>query len=91
MDKSVRVPEEVLVQAVADGESVILDMKTEHYFGLNEVGASIWSAVTAGPTVRAAVDQLLMRYDVERSVLLRDVADLLDRLLQMGLLEFADS
>jgi len=47
------------------GEAVILDMKSGIYYGLNPVGARIWSLIQEPRTVSAVLDMLLEQYDVE--------------------------
>ena len=84
----VRIPEDVLVSDL-DGESVILNLKTESYFGLDEVGARMWAAVTTADSIEAGVTALTAEFDVEPSELRKDLSELLDTLLEHGLLELA--
>ena len=76
--------EDVLFQEVG-GELVLLDMASENYFGLDEVGARIWSLLGEGKSLGAVLEILQQEYDVEPDVLERDVSDLLDQLLKSGL------
>jgi len=82
----VQVPEDVLLSEL-DGESVILNLKTETYFGLDEVGTRMWSALTTADSVQAAFDVLSEEYDVEPERLREDLSVLLDKLFEHGLLE----
>ena len=43
---TVSVPDGVMIREL-DGEAVILNVNTEHYFGLDEVGTRIWMVLTA--------------------------------------------
>ena len=70
-----------------EGESVILDLDSEKYFGLDEVGTHMWQLVTAAETIQSAFDTLLNEYDVEPDELRDDLAQLLDSLLDRGLIE----
>ncbi|MEZ5165231.1 MAG: PqqD family protein [Acidimicrobiales bacterium] len=38
-------PPDVMATELPDGESVLLDLKTEAYFGLNELGTAVWSVL----------------------------------------------
>ena len=49
------ISEEVLSQEV-NGETVLLDLEGEAYFGLNEVGTRIWQLLQAEPTVVETLD-----------------------------------
>ena len=44
------ISDEVLSQEV-NGETLLLDLEGESYFGLNEVGTRIWQLLQAAPTV----------------------------------------
>ena len=69
---SVNVPDGVLVQEL-QGESVLLNVNTENYYGLDEVGARVWLVFSEAPTIADAIDTLLEEYEVERATLERDV------------------
>lgn len=84
-DEQFSIPEEVLFQAVND-EAVLLDLASEHYFGLDEVGARIWMLLADRKPAGQIVEELLLDYDVDRAELEGDVNDLLERLLEAGLI-----
>lgn len=77
---------DVLFQEVA-GEMVLLDLATEEYFGLDEIGARIWQAIDGGEPFETAMQQILDKFEVGREQLEQDVAALLDQLVQAGLLK----
>jgi hypothetical protein len=81
-----RLSMEVLSQEVA-GETVVLDLDSECYFGLDEVGTRVWNMLRQGVTFEAIIDRLLEEYDVEREELERDVRGLLRQLLESGLVQ----
>jgi hypothetical protein len=85
-DKRVRVPDDVLVSDL-DGESVILNLKTESYFGLDKVGVRMWAAVTSAESIQAAFEQLADEFDVDPTQLREDLIETIDNLLELGLLE----
>jgi len=86
----VTVPGHVLVRFL-DKESVLLNIETERYFGLDETGTRMWQIVTAAPSVDAAYLQLLDEYDVEAELLRSNLTDLLSRLVENGLLQVTSS
>ena len=79
-----RVSDRVLARQ-AGGETVLLDLRSEEYFGLDGVGSRFWQLVAEGATFGAAVDALLGEYEVPRGVLARDLDDLVRSLLERGL------
>lgn len=79
---------EVLSQEVS-GETVLLDLDGESYFGLNEVGTRIWQLLQSEITVCALLDTLADEYDVCREQLESDVDQLLGKLSAAGLVKLA--
>jgi hypothetical protein len=69
-----------------DQESVLLNLNTEKYFGLDPVGTRMWQVVTAAPTIDAAYVQLLEEYDVDPDTLRSNLSDLLGHLIENGLI-----
>lgn len=84
----ITVAPDVLVQEL-DGESVILNLKTERYFGLDDVGTRIFTAVTTSSSIDKAYESLLGEYDVDRTLLRKDIEELLEKLLGNGLVEIS--
>ena len=79
---------EVLSQEV-NGETVLLDLEGECYFGLNEVGTRIWQLLQGKISLGEALDTLSDEYDVSREQLECDVGALLDKLAEAGLVTLA--
>lgn len=67
------------------GESVLLDLKEEQYYGLDEVGTRFWALLEEGKSMAEVTATLLEEYDVTEIALRRDLAALLDDLLEAGL------
>ena len=84
------VPTHVLIRFL-DNESVLLNIETERYFGLDETGTRMWQLVTAAPKIEVAYQQLLDEYDVEAGLLRSNLTELLERLVENGLLEITPS
>jgi hypothetical protein len=78
------ISKEVLSQEV-NGETVLLDLEGETYFGLNDVGTRIWQLLKSGQTVAQALSTLSDEYDVSREQLESDVSELLAKLTEAGL------
>ena len=78
--------ESVFAQEV-DGEMVLLDMNSENYFGLDEVGTAIWQAMQEKEMLQEVYDVMLEQYDVEPEVLERDLLDFAQKLSESGLIE----
>ncbi|HSL81211.1 MAG TPA: PqqD family protein [Thermoanaerobaculia bacterium] len=70
-----------------DGEAVLLDLESEVYFGLDDVGTRIWSLLEADRPLGEVHRRLLAEYDVGSEEAWRDLAGLVERLLAAGLVE----
>lgn len=86
LDQKVTFADTVFAQEV-DGEMVLLDMESENYFGLDEVGTSIWKAMQEYGSLQEVFNALLEQYDVEAEVLEKDLSDFVGKLLESGLVE----
>lgn len=82
---SFEIPPQVLYREV-DGQMVLLNLETEQYYGLNEVGAHIVTRLTAQP-FEAALAALTDDFEVDVTVLHRDIDNLVGELVQAGLLK----
>ena len=81
-----QVPEGVLISNLQD-ESVILNLDSERYFGLDNVGTRILTVLTSSDSIQSAYESLLAEYDVDHAVLRQDLLVLIENLLQQGLVQ----
>lgn len=86
----VSVPAHVLVRFL-DKEAVLLNIETEHYFGLDETGARMWQLATTATDINAAYQALLDEYDVDPETLRKHFSELLEKLVINGLLTMTSS
>jgi len=85
-EQTFRIPDEVLFQEVS-GETVLLDLASESYFGLDSVGTRIWALLKEDKSVGQVLDALLEEYEVDPGTLEADLEELLDNLLAAGLIQ----
>ncbi|NCJ08145.1 PqqD family peptide modification chaperone [Synechococcales cyanobacterium C] len=81
-------PEQVSSDLV--NESVILDLKSGMYYGLNEVGSIIWKFIQSPQSVNSVVNEVINNYDVEINQCNNDVLQLLHNLLDAKLISICD-
>lgn len=79
------VPSNVLIRFL-DQESVLLNVETERYFGLDAVGTRMWQLATSAPNLDVALDKLLEEYDAPAERLRADLSGLLENLVENGLI-----
>jgi hypothetical protein len=80
------VPETVMAREVGD-ETVILDLASGTYFGLDTVGAMAWQLMNDGKTLGEIRDAILARYEVAAGDAERDLFALAGQLRSQGLIE----
>ena len=78
--------DDVLFQEVG-GEAVLLNLASESYFGLNEVGTRIWSLLGENTQLQNAFDILSAEYNVEPAQLETDLLTLVDEMAKAGLVQ----
>jgi len=69
------------------GEVVILDLKSGTYYGLDLLGAQIWSLIKDPVSVIAIRDAIMAEFDVDAVTCERDVAAFLEHMEIAGLVE----
>lgn len=84
LSDAVSIPPQVMARTVGD-ETVILDLASGTYFGLDPVGARIWALIGEGKTLVAICTTMLEEYEVEREQLEADVLRLVAELVERGL------
>lgn len=80
----VHIPDGVMARQVAE-EIVILDLASGNYYGLDAVGARIWSLLTAGKTPAEVLQTVVEEFDVAPEEFERDLLKLLHELKEKGL------
>ena len=90
LNQKVTFAETVFAQEV-DGEMVLLDMESENYFGLDEVGTAIWQAMQEKETLKEVFEVLLEQYDVEADMLENDLSEFVGKLVESGLVKVEES
>jgi len=85
LSSTITLSKEVLSQEVS-GETVLLDLQSESYFGLDAVGTRIWQLLQQDGKLQQVFDTLLEEYDVEAVQLKKDMNDLLNKLMDAELI-----
>ena len=75
---------EVLVQEL-DGEAVLLNLESERYFGLDDVGTRVWQHLLEHRRLDRVCAELLKEYEVDESTLRADVLRLVQELVEAGI------
>lgn len=81
----VRVPDDVLISNLQQ-ESVILNLDSERYYGLDDVGTRFLTVLNTSESIEAAYDKLIGEYNIDAGVLRRDLLELVENLLKQGIL-----
>jgi hypothetical protein len=80
-------PSEDVVWRNLHGESVLLDLKSGVYFGLDGVGTRIWTLLQSHHDLQAVLQELLREYDVGEEMCVRDLRNLVSAMADKGLVQ----
>ena len=81
----VRVPDDVLISNLQE-ESVILNLDSERYYGLDDVGTRFLSVLNTSDSIEAAYEVLRDEYEVDAHSLRQDLLELVEDLVKQGIL-----
>ena len=77
---------DALFQLLA-GETVLLNIRTEQYFGLDPVGTRIWELLIDSGSASAVQEKLEQEFEVDSTTLREDMERLLGELVDAKLIE----
>jgi hypothetical protein len=86
----VRLANDVLMQKVGD-DAILLNLNTENYFALDEVGTRIIDTLQESDSVAQAVQKLVGIYEVDEGKLTTDAVRLVEECEQHGLLHITQA
>jgi hypothetical protein len=86
LSNKVKLPDSVLLEDMA-GEAIMLDMTTEQYHALDEVGARMLGVLIESESIQAAISTLLEEFEVTPEVLQADLLEYIENLNSDGLVE----
>ena len=78
-------PDDVLISNLQE-ESVILNLDSERYYGLDNVGTRFLSVLNTSESIEAAYEVLRNEYRVDAQSLRQDLLALIENLLKQGIL-----
>jgi len=85
LNQSIKILPDVLSQQVS-GETVLLDLSGENYFGLDNIGTRIWQLLQEHSDLQKVYDTMLEEYDVEGEELEKDLEEIITNLAEAGLI-----
>lgn len=88
--RNVLISPDVLHQELA-GETVLLNLSNEHYFGLDAVGTRVWAVLAATGRPSEAVATILREFDATEEQVSADVERLIAELAEAGLVTVSDA
>lgn len=88
LESTLSIPPQVMSRLVGE-ETVILDLASGIYFGLDGVGKRIWEVLADGNTLGQIAAVIAEEYEVDDARAKADVVEFANELLSRGLLETA--
>jgi hypothetical protein len=87
---TVMVAKDVLYCDMA-GEVAILNLKDENYYVLKDMGVIIWNLIQKPNTIKKVLEVIVKEYAVEQEECKQDLMELIQDLLDKGLVEIKTS
>jgi len=85
LDTTLSVPPQVMSRLV-DDETVLLDLESGMYFGLDGVGKRIWESVSEGNSLGKTAESIVSEFEVDAAQAQKDVIEFASELVDRGLL-----
>jgi hypothetical protein len=86
LDTQLSIPPQVMSRLVGD-ETVLLDLSSGIYFGLDGVGKRIWETVEEGRSLAETATVITSEFEVDEAQAQADVIEFAKDLVERGLLE----
>lgn len=88
---SYRVNEPSVISEVIDGETIVLNFESGHYYSFNPTASEIWQRLSAGEAVDATVACVARRFAVDPVTVRAQVAEFIRRLEDEGLIRSTEA
>jgi hypothetical protein len=87
---SYRVNEPSVISEVIDGETIVLNFESGHYYSFNPTASEIWLRVSAGSPIAAATESVARRFAVDPATIRSEVEGFVRRLHEEQLIRRAE-
>jgi adenine specific DNA methylase Mod len=84
---SIVVVADTVVSCDLDTEAAILNLKDGVYYGLDPIGAKIWNLIQKPIVLNKVIEKILKEYDVDKERCKNDIFELVEELLENGLVK----
>lgn len=89
LDNRIAISDDVLAQELA-GETILLDLASEQYYGLDNVGTRIWQLLREHQDLKSILERLCAEYDATADRLEGDMLAFVGSLADGGLVNVLD-
>jgi hypothetical protein len=87
MTTQVKLRDSAITWREVDGETIVLDLATSRYVGVNRTGSVLWTQLARGTTADDLADALVDEFEVAPELARDDVATFLGACRKHGWLE----
>ncbi|MBM3124026.1 MAG: PqqD family protein [Chloroflexi bacterium] len=90
LDALLHIPANVSFSVVGE-DAFLLNTQTNKYFSLEKVGTRLWELLSQGRSLREAYQRLLKEYEVSPAELESDLLELVNHMMENGLVEIVSA
>lgn len=77
------------METLVGNEVVLMVLESGNVYGLGDTGSAVWKLLAKPTTLQPVVDALVEEYDAPRSVIEHDVLELIEEMVERGLVTLA--
>lgn len=70
-----------------DGQAVMMSIENNKYFGMDEIGTSIWNLLEKSPRFEDLISALMNEYEIDIHTCEADTKEFLEHLIKYDLIE----
>ena len=85
INSKIIIPETLLLQKI-DEDTILLDINTQEYFQINEVGTLIWEILSEKKELSEVKKEIATLYDIDEDQIEIDIFNFLEALNEKGLI-----
>lgn len=85
LDTKINIPDTLFLQKV-DDETILLDINTNEYFSINEIGTFIWETLEEKKDLNSVKEEIISNYEVDEKQVENDILNFIQEVANKGLI-----
>ncbi|MFA5321742.1 MAG: PqqD family protein [Smithella sp.] len=91
MNKTYKINESKAISETIDGETIIINLETGYYYGVNKTATVIWNEIQKNNPLKNVSQHFLNHYEVDEDTAVKSITEIIGLLLKDDLILELDS